>query len=534
MVNIANPLDREEREAVASYLGVQRPDAPVPQRAYCADRTVNIGASPNPVWNGWGPDLSNTRYAALSGIALNQVGKLKLKWAYGFDGDVTAFGAPTVLGNTLFIGSAGGVVQALSTDSGCIRWVYQADGPVRSAIVAVPNGKTHVLVITDLIGWAYGVEAESGHLLWKKKPEPHESTKLTGSAAVYGGLVFIPAASWEETRATNPDYPCCTFRGSVTALRAKDGVEVWKTYTIRETPKQIEKGGVGTWGPSGASVWGSPTLDARRGLLYVATGDNFSTPATDMSDSILALDFNSGRIVWSKQVTPGDVFSGSCSGKCPGPDYDFGSSVLMEHLPNGREILLAGQKSGVVYALDPDRKGAILWQTRVGKGGTNGGVQWGMASDGQRVYAAVSDLVRKAPPGTIVQVGLPPDPAQGGGLTALRISDGEKVWYAAPSPCGPGPGCSPAQPAAVTAIPGVVFSGSDDGHLRAFATEDGRVLWDFNTVRDYETANGVRAKGGSLDGAGPVIAGGMLFVNSGYARNGGIPGNVLLVFAPEE
>ncbi len=534
MVNIANPLNREEREAVASYLGVQRPDAPVPQQAYCADRTVNIGASPNPVWNGWGPDLSNTRYATSSGITLDQVGKLKLKWAYGFDGDVTAFGAAAVRGRTLFVGSAGGAVQALSTDSGCIRWVYQADGPVRAAMSAVPTGKTHVLVFTDLIGWAYGVEAESGRLLWKKKPEPHESTKLTGSAAVYGGIIFIPAASWEETRATNPDYPCCTFRGSVTALRAKDGAEVWKTYTIRETPKQIEKGGVGTFGPSGASVWGSPTLDAKRGLLYVATGDNFSTPATDMSDSILALDLKSGRIVWSKQVTPGDVFSGSCTGKCPGPDYDFGSSVLIEKLPNGREILLAGQKSGVVYALDPDRKGAILWQTRVGKGGTNGGVQWGMASDGQKVYAAVSDLARKAPPGTVVLVGLPPDPTQGGGLTALRISDGEKIWYAAPQPCGSAPKCSPAQPAAVTAIPGVVFSGSDDGHLRAFATEDGRVLWDFNTVRDYETANGVRGKGGSLDGAGPVIAGGMLFVNSGYARNGGIAGNVLLAFAPEE
>jgi polyvinyl alcohol dehydrogenase (cytochrome) len=536
MVNMANILNREEREAVASYLGVERPEEPMPAQAYCADRTVSIGASPSPIWNGWGPDLSNTRYTSSSGITLDQVGKLKLKWAYGFDGDVSAFGAPTVLGRTLFVGSAGGAVQALSTDSGCVRWVYRASGPVRTAIVAVPNGKTHVLVFTDLTGWAYGVEAESGRLLWKKRPEPHESTRLTGSAAVHDGVVFIPAASWEESRAGNPEYVCCTFRGSVTALRAKDGTQVWKTYTIREKPREIEKGpgSVGTWGPSGAGVWGSPTVDAKRGLLYITTGDNFSTPATDMSDSVMALEIKTGRIVWSKQVTPGDIFSGACTGAgCPGPDHDFGSSVLIEKLPDGREVLLAGQKSGVVYALDPDRKGAILWQARVGKGGTNGGVQWGMASDGQKVYAAVSDLVRKAPPGTIIQVGLPPDPTQGGGLTALRISDGEKVWYAAPQPCVPRPGCSPAQPAALTAIPGVVFSGSDDGHLRAFATEDGRVLWDFDTVRDYATANGVRGKGGSLDGAGPVIIGGMLFVNSGYARNGGIAGNVLLAFAPE-
>ena len=537
MINIAYVLNREEREAVANFLGVPRSDAPVPPQAYCTDRTVSIGASPNPAWKGWGPELSNTRYTATSGITLNQVSKLKLQWAYGFEGDVSAFGAPTVLGQTLFVGSAGGAVQALSTETGCVRWVYQASGPVRSAPVAAPNGTTHVLVFTDLTGWAYGLEAESGRLLWKKRPEPHESTRLTGTAAVQNGIVFIPAASWEETRSSNPEYPCCTFRGSVTALRAKDGTEVWKTYTIREEPKPLPKGPdrIGTWGPSGAGVWGSPTLDAKRGLLYITTGDNFSSPATDMSDAVLALNIKTGRILWSKQVTPGDVFSGACTGgSCPGPDYDFGSSVLMEKLPSGRDVLLGGQKSGVVYALDPDRKGEILWQTRVGRGGTNGGVQWGMASDGQKVYAAVSDLVRKAPPGTVIQVGLPPDPTQGGGLTALRIATGEKVWYAAPAPCGAKPVCSPAQPAAVTAIPGVVFSGSVDGHLRAFSTEDGRVLWDFDTVRDYQTTNGVPGKGGSLDGAGPVVIGGRVFVNSGYARNGGMAGNVLLAFGPGE
>ncbi|HEX5230256.1 MAG TPA: PQQ-binding-like beta-propeller repeat protein [Bryobacteraceae bacterium] len=539
MINVAYVMGRDERVAVAKYLGVDRPEEPVPPQAYCKERGATIGASPNPTWDGWSLDAFNTRYSTSSGITLNQVSKLKLKWAYTFDGDVSAFGAPTVLGKTLFIGSAGGAVQALDTDSGCVRWVYQADGPVRSAIVIVPNGKNHVAVFTDLTGWAYGIEAETGKQIWKKKPEEHDTTRLTGSAAVHDGVVFIPAASWEETRSSNPDYKCCTFRGSVTALRAKDGSEVWKTYTIREIPKQLEKTAdtVGTWGPSGAGVWGSPTLDLKRGLLYVTTGDNFSTPATDMSDAIVAMNLKTGKIAWSRQVTPGDVFGGACQlggNKCPGPDYDFGSSVLLEKLPSGHDILLAGQKSGVVYALDPDKKGAVLWQTRVGKGGTNGGVQWGMASDGQKVYAAVSDLQRKgAPPGTI-QVGLPPDPTIGGGLTALRVATGEKAWYTPPAPCGSTPKCSPAQPAAVTAIPGVVFSGSDDGHLRAYATEDGRILWDIDTVREYQGVNGIKGKGGSLDGAGPVVAGGMLFVNSGYARNGAIAGNVLLAFEPEQ
>ena len=532
MINIAYVITRDEREAVANFLGVQRPDSPVPAQAYCSDRTATIGASPNPQWPGWSSDLTNRRFTTTSGISLNQVGKLKLKWAYGFDGDVSAFGAPTVLGHTLFVGSAGGAVQALSTDTGCVHWLYQADGPVRSAPVAVANGKTHALVFTDLNGWAYGLEAETGRLLWKKKPEDHESTRLTGTAAVHDGVVFIPAASWEESRANNPDYRCCTFRGSVTALRAKDGSQVWKTYTIPEAPKELAKGSVGGWGPSGAGVWGSPTVDTKRGLLYIATGDNFSSPATDLSDAVVALDIATGRIVWFKQVTPGDIFSGACTGsKCPGPDHDFGSSVIIEKLPDGRDVLLAGQKSGVVYALDPERKGDILWQTRVGQGGTNGGVQWGMASDGQKVYAAVSDLVRK---GGATALGSAPDSTKGGGLTALRITNGEKVWYASPQPCGERPLCSPAQPAAVTAIPGVVFSGSDDGHLRAFNTEDGSLLWDFDTEREYKTVNGVPAKGGALDGAGPVLVGGMLFVNAGYARNGGAPGNVLLAFAPEE
>jgi polyvinyl alcohol dehydrogenase (cytochrome) len=352
----------------------------------------------------------------------------------------------------------------------------------------------------------------------------------------YKDTVFVPVASWEESRTTNPDYACCTFRGSVVAMRIKDGSQVWKTYMIDEKPKQYGK----QWGPSGAGVWSAPTLDAKRGLLYVTSGDNYSVPATPRSDSVVALELTTGRVVWFKQTTPGDVWNTWCSqtADCPGPDYDYASSVILEKLDDGRELLLAGQKSGVVYALDPERKGEIVWKVRVGEGGTNGGVQWGMASDGQKVYAATSDSSRSvaANPDPLDPRPLPVDPKKGGGLTALRIATGEKVWYAPPIVCGAGAkqGCSPAQSAAVTVIPGVVFSGSLDGHLRAYSAEEGRVLWDFDTVRDYATVNSVRARGGSLNGPGAVVVGGMLFVNSGYARLGSIPGNVLLAFAPEE
>jgi polyvinyl alcohol dehydrogenase (cytochrome) len=277
-------------------------------------------------------------------------------------------------------------------------------------------------------------------------------------------------------------------------------------------------------------------------MLYVTTGNNYSLPATETSDAILAFHLYTGRMAWAKQLRPGDAFNSSCGRgpNCPqerGPDYDFGASAMLAPLADGRSLLVAGQKSGMVYALDPDRKGEIVWQTRVGRGGAIGGVQWGMATDGQQVYAAVSDVVPipKMNPDPFDARPFNLLPGAGGGLTALRLNDGSKVWYAAPSSiCDSKPGCSPAQSAAVTAIPGVVFSGSLDGHLRAFAVEDGKLLWDIDTARDYETVNGVKGRGGSLDGPGAVVVGGMVFVNSGYARFGGMPGNVLLAFAPDK
>jgi polyvinyl alcohol dehydrogenase (cytochrome) len=543
MSNVASSLRRDEREAVATYLGVAG-GIPAPlARAFCSERSVVLTSLSKSEWNGWSPSPSNTRYQPgdTAGLTIDQVRRLKLKWAYGFEGDIVAFAQPTILGGNLFVGSASGQVQALSADSGCVKWTFQANAPVRSAILAVPLGDRHALLFGDQYGWFYSLEAETGRLLWKKAVDPQEAIKLTGAPVAYQGTVFIPASSWEEGRTLNSDYPCCTFRGTITALRVKDGSQVWKAYTIRERPRQTGKNsaGIEQWGPSGAGVWAAPTLDTKRGLLYVTTGDNFSPPATNMSDSVVALELATGRVAWSKQTLPGDVWNSSCGqkGNCPGPDYDYGSSALLEKLDDGRELLLVGQKSGVVYALDPDRKGELVWQVRVAKGGINGGVQWGMASDGQRVYAATSDVM-KPPDGRTNPDPLDPRPilvdsTQGGGLTSLRIGTGEKVWYAPPAACGSKPGCSPAQAAAVTAIPGVVFSGSMDGHLRAYSAEEGRILWDFDTVREYETVNGVKASGGSLSGPGTVVVGGMVFVNSGY-RSGAIQGNVLLAFAPEE
>jgi polyvinyl alcohol dehydrogenase (cytochrome) len=545
MMAIAFTLHRDERIAVASYLGTHEAIPGPPSSAYCSDRTVTLSANLSG-WNGWSPGTTNSRFqsAELAGLSIDGVRKLKLKWAFGFDGDVTAFAPPTVVDGSLFVGSAGGMVYAMRAESGCLDWVYQANGPVRSSIKAVPLevGRRHALLFGDMTGWFYALEAESGKLLWKVRVEDHDSTRLTGAPAVHNGVVYVPVASWEETRGSDPEYACCTFRGSVVALRIPDGKQLWKSYLVGP-PKEIGKNarGIPLIGPSGVGVWSAPTVDEKRGVIYVATGDNYSHPATELSDAVVAVDAATGRVVWSKQVTAGDMYNSSCAGdriNCPwdaGPDFDFGSSAILVTLPGGRQLLLAGQKSGIVYALDPDKKGEIWWQTRVGKGGINGGVQWGMSTDGQFVYAAVSDPGRTPQTNILDTRRYVLDPAQGGGLTALRVADGSKVWYAAPTPCPAGAptGCSPSQPAAVTGIPGVIFSGSVDGHMRAFSSENGKVLWDFDTVREFSTVNGVKAHGGSIDGPGAVLMKGMVFINSGYPRNGGIPGNVLLAFTAQ-
>jgi polyvinyl alcohol dehydrogenase (cytochrome) len=541
MMSIAYPIKRDEREAVAEFLGKGRDDPPPPASAFCGPGLAIMSRRSQASWTGWGPSRDNARFQPPehANLSAAEIAQLELKWAYGFSGDVIAFAAPAVVDGTLFVGSAGGAVQALDTKTGCLHWVFRASGPVRAAMTVAAQGGQRTLVFTDQNGGVYALDAASGTLRWQTRVEEHEATRLTGSLAVHDGIAFVPAASWEETRALDPAYPCCTFRGSVTAVRVSDGSVVWKTYFV-DFPQQTGETAAGTptFGPSGAAIWSTPTVDGGRELLYVTTGDNYSHPATATSDAVLALELATGRIVWSQQTLPNDVYNSSCptrGANCPddaGPDHDFGSAAILVRAPNGMDVLVAGQKSGVVYALDPANRGKLLWEARVGKGGTNGGVQWGPASDGRNVYAAVSDVVRLQNVSGAAPIGSAQlDPNEGGGLTALDVVTGSRVWFAPGVPCTPPRlGCSPAQPGAVTATRDAVFSGSIDGHLRAFSTADGKVLWDFDTARAYSTVNGVAAQGGSLDGAGAVIVDGMVFVNSGYPRFGGLPGNVLLAF----
>jgi polyvinyl alcohol dehydrogenase (cytochrome) len=262
MLTIAYPLTRAERDAVAGYLGKAGPEPSPSPEAFCKDRTATVDDSSKFKWAGWSPTLANARFqpAEVAELSIDQVKRLKLKWAFAFEGDISSYAQPTVIGNQVFVGSAGGAIHALHADTGCLQWVYQAGGPVRAAISVAPLGARHALLFGDVTGTFYAVEAESGKLLWKKKVEEHEAALLTGASTVYNGVVYVPVASWEETRSINPEYPCCTFRGSIVALRVRDGAQIWKTYTISEPPRELGKTPAGTprFGPSGAGIWGAP------------------------------------------------------------------------------------------------------------------------------------------------------------------------------------------------------------------------------------------------------------------------------------
>jgi polyvinyl alcohol dehydrogenase (cytochrome) len=545
MLSMAAGRTGVERRAIAEYAtGKSFAQAfstlPAPQAMCTPGGEFNPLTGPR--WNGWGVNTSNTRYqdAAMAGLSAADVPRLRVKWAFGFPGELSVDSQPTVAGGRVFAGTQSGAVYALNASSGCVHWTYQAEAAVRAAVtvgrIDTRSGARMAAFIGDRSGTVHAVDAASGALIWKTKVDDFPFARVTGSPTFHDGRLYVGVASGEETAGAVAEYECCKFRGSLVALDAADGRQLWKTYTI-EAPKPTTKNRIGTqlWGPSGAPIWSSPAIDTERNAVYVTTGNNYSGPATRNSDAFMAFDMRDGRVLWSRQMTPSDDWNTSC--RLPdqinctnreAPDFDFASPPILVRLPNGRRALLAGQKSGIVHALDPDRNGELIWQERVGKGGINGGVQWGSAADQSTMYVALSDIGRIPVPNSQATI---PDPSTGGGMFALRLDSGQRVWYTPPpSACSGRDRCSPAQSAAVSAIPGVAFSGSVDGHLRAFAAADGKILWDFDTVKTYETVNGVAGRGGSLNVGGPAISGGMLFVNSGYVQNG-TPGNVLLAFS---
>jgi len=520
-------LTKAKKDAIATYLAAPNSPTTASITGYCAR---DLDPPPNPpVWAGWGADPGNSRFqpASVAGLNRTQIKNLKLKWAFGFPGAAATFGQPTSYDGKLFVGSEDGTVYALDSATGCLWWFFKASATVKTAI-SIGNHGTAAF-FGDTNGIVYALKVSDGSVLWQTRPEPHPAARITGSPLLIGDRLFVPISSGEEGASADPAYPCCTFRGSVVALDTAAGKPIWQAYTIAETAGPMRKSsqGVQYSGPSGAAVWSSPTADLKRHAIYVATGNNYSGPPTGMSDAVIAFDIKTGKKLWSRQFTATDVWNSGCVAEkkdnCPdqhGDDYDFGAPPILASFPGGGDVLLLAQKSGIVFAVDPAHRGKLLWKTRIGHGGPLGGVEWGGTADHRRAYFPLSDYDFD-------------NPLVGGGLFALDLRTGKQSWHVAPPKpaCAGQFGCSQAQMAPPTSIPGAVFSGSLDGHLRAYDTRNGEVLWDFDCVQEFKTTNGVRGQGGSLNGAGPAIVSGMLYVNTGYTN--AMAGNVLLAFAAD-
>ena len=525
-------LSDAERRAVAEFIAA-RPLSSDPVAtlvsARCASSPPMRDPSSSPGWNGWGNGVTHTRYAPRGGLTAADLPKLTLKWAFGYANVSAARAQPSVAGGRLFAASENSEVHALDPQTGCTHWTYKAMAGVRTALSVAPykNGAQSGFAVYfgDARANVYAVDANTGQEVWIRKVDDHPAAAITGAPVVHNGRVFVPVQGLnEEGSGGRGGYQCCTFRGSLSALDANTGTVIWKTYMVDEpTPRAKNKDGVQMWGPAGAGIWAAPTIDARRNMVYVATGNGYADPPQKMSNAVVALDINTGAVKWVNQTTPNDNWTMGCQAKnpdnpaCPatlGPDYDFSASPALASV-NGRELLVLPQKSGIAFAMDPDNEGRTVWQTRIGRGSGLGG-QWGAAVDEQNAYVGVSDLQTQNP----------------GGMRALRLATGEMVWSMEPQPklCGEARTCRAAQGGAVTAIPGAVLSGSLDGGMRAYSTQDGSILWTFDTNREFQTVNGVKASGGGIEGPGAIVADGMLFFNSGYGGILGRPGNVLLAF----
>jgi polyvinyl alcohol dehydrogenase (cytochrome) len=507
------------RQGDASHMGFQ-----------CRTNPPLANPAQGPAWNGWSPDLANTRFqpAQVARLTAAQIPRLKLKWAFGYPSGVSANAQPTIASGRVFVGSDNGFVYSIDAVTGCVYWSFENGSIIRNALTVAPvtghGDAKYAVFFGDGHAVVYALNAQDGSLLWKTKADPHFIARITAGVRYFDGKLIVPVSSSEEFSSGNPGYSCCTSRGSVVALDANTGAQIWKAWVVPDEPKPYKTmaNGVVLYAPAGGAVWNSPTIDPVKRAVYFGTGDATTAPSPKTTDAIMAVDLDTGKFLWAYQATENDVFMGGCNGPnqsdaCPkpmGPDMDIGNSPMLRTLPNGKRVLIAGTKSADIFALDPDDNGRLLYRIHPLGLPTNGGgrgrasIVWGGAADDRLAYYGIG----------------------GAGLTAVQQATGERVWlFTPPPPAGGGRG--PSLGAAATAIPGVVFEGSSDGKLYAVSAADGTQLWEYDTAREFETVNRVPAHGGAISTSGAVIVNGMVYVGSGYAVGSGASGgNVLLAF----
>jgi polyvinyl alcohol dehydrogenase (cytochrome) len=528
-------LTTEQQVALSEYLAgeamreevvtaVSRCDLPMPK--------FELSLPSN--WNGWGNGASNPRYQSAQGtrITAGNISDLGLEWVYGFENASVSRAQPTVINNVMIMGSPSGEVRAMDLVSGCTYWTYKAPQEVRGS-VPVAFSRVHdayLAVIADGTNHIHVVDAQSGELKWESAVDPHPHARSTGSPVVHDNMIFVPVSSSEVGAAGRPDHHCCTFRGNVAAFDLDTGIKLWHTYVMEEAIQVgINSVGNPVYAPSGAPIWQAPSVDAKRRVVYVGTGQNYTRPASNSSDAVIAFDMDSGEILWMHQTTEDDAFTMACAmggshPNCPdaGPDVDIGAPIVSTTLSNGQDIVVAGTKGAVIVGLDPDQDGELLWSVRIGRGGALGGVHWGMTFMGDVLYVPVSDR------GGVNDGDVPAQP----GLHAIDMKTGEILWYtAAPQRCAAGVrGCMDAYSGPISSTDKLIIATSLSGYVFAHHPLTGEIVWEYNTAREFGSVNGVETRGGSIDATGPVLTGDYMIVNSGYATFNQMAGNAVLVF----
>lgn len=553
----AEQLSDKQKRRVAEWLS-GRPLVEVDRTAAAMTNACPADAQlRNPLtgsgWSGWSPDAgSSSRYqvADAAGLSAAEVPKLKLKWAFGLPGAATLRSQPVVGGGWLWVGSDNGMVYALDANTGCVHWSFEAQRPVISSVTIGPlrgSPGRYAAYFGDFGATVYAVDAQSGELLWKKRAEEHHAAAISGSVVLdaTGDRLVVPVGSWEEPMGVSATYECCTSRGAVVVLDTKSGDQLWKTYTLAEKARPLWKNsrGVQQYGPAGAAIWSSPTVDSRRNAVYVGTSNSYiPVPDGGASDAVFAFDLSDGTLLWSRQLLEDDAndfscgttpeeYQTNCPGKTLGPNDDIGAPPILHTLDDGRQVLIASQESRTISVLDPDRDGAVIWRGIPSERATATGGNLGPAVDREHLYVPLGYQAHQEFESSEALE------AQGG-LVAVDPVTGQIQWTTVvpkPADC-PDPTsayCTSANQAAATAIPGAVFTGSVDGTMRAYSSADGRVLWSYSSNRPFDTVNGVEGRGGSLGGPGPTVVDGMVYWGSGYAILGTTPGNVLLAFEVE-
>jgi len=532
-------LSDEEKQQVSEFIAGSTESEKQYPLLMCETTSKEFDYTNHPFASGWGIDRQNTRFipGEIAQLGKSDLSKLKLKWAFAYPNMLRARSQPTLVGGGIVVGSQDGSLYFLDEESGCVRWAYRSTAEIRSGItVSDWEGDTKtdqppIAYFADLIARVHAVNMDTGELVWMSKVDEHPTATTTAQPVLYKGTIYQPVSSLEEAAAAEPSYSCCTFRGSVVALDALTGEEKWKSYTIIEEPKQVGVSSAGQpiFAPSGSPVWNTPAVDEKRGLLYMGSGGNYSSPSQETSDALLAMDIESGEIKWIRQTTAGDAWNVACfpfvpsQANCPienGPDVDYAAAMV--HVMEGdNEMMVGAQKSGDVYGIDPNTT-EIIWHQKPGRGGNQGGINFGLAADGSTVFVPVADYDDDL---------LPIEDARPG-LFAFNAFTGEPLWSSlTKNVCGDREHCDPGISAPVTAIPGVVFAGHLDARLRAYDSATGEVIWEYDTFQNMPTVSGEVAHGGSISGAtGPLIANGKVYANSGYGIYFHTPGNVLMVF----